>query len=98
LTYNWTVSDPVVCAFENPTAVEPILTCNDNGDFLSDITVNDGTASDSDDAVVSVLNIIPSVGVISINQPLVPLGTVVNASASFTETTIANAAGVSDRA
>ena len=85
LTYNWTVSDPGVCAFDDPTAVEPILTCNDNGDFPADITVNDGIASDSDDTVVSVRNIIPSLGEISIDQVLVPVGTVVNASASFTD-------------
>ena len=85
LTYNWTVSDPLVCAFDDPTAVEPILTCNDNGDFPADITVNDGIASDSDYTVVSVRNIIPSLGEINIDQSLVPVGTVINASASFTD-------------
>ena len=85
LTYNWTVSDPGLCAFDDPTAVEPILTCNDNGDFPADITVNDGIASDSDNTLVSVLNIIPSVGEISIDQPIVPVGTAINASASFTD-------------
>ena len=85
LTYNWTVSDPGVCAFDDPTAVEPILTCNDNGDFPADITVNDGIASDSDDTVVRVLNITPSLSEISIDQPLVPVGTVINASTSFTD-------------
>jgi len=85
LTYNWTVSDPGVCAFDDPTAVEPILTCNDNGDFPADITVNDGTASDSDDTLVSVLNITPSLGAISVDQALVPVNTDFNASASFTD-------------
>jgi hypothetical protein len=59
LTYNWTVSDPVVCTFDDPTSSNPNLTCIDNGDFPTQISVNDGTASDSDDTVVYVQNLPP---------------------------------------
>ena len=59
LTYNWTVSDPGVCTFDDPTVANPNLTCIDNGDFPTQISVNDGTASDSDDTVVYIQNLPP---------------------------------------
>jgi hypothetical protein len=59
LIYNWTVSDPGVCTFDDPTLANPNLTCIDNGDFPTQISVNDGIASDSDDTVVYVQNLPP---------------------------------------
>lgn len=38
LSYNWTVSDSVVCTFDDPTAANPNLTCIDNGDFPTQIS------------------------------------------------------------
>ena len=85
LTYNWTVSDTIVCSFDNPNIENPNLTCIDNGDFPTQITVNDGAGSDNDSTVVYVLNLSPTLDAISVDQALVAVDTAINASAGFTD-------------
>lgn len=84
LTYSWTV-DSAVCSFNDASALNPDLTCSDNGTYTATLEVSDGTASVSSDAAVTVDNVAPALGAISVDQALVPVNTPVNASASFTD-------------
>ncbi len=91
LTYSWTV-DSALCSFNNANALQPNLTCSDNGSVTVTLAVSDGTESVSSDAAVTVANVAPDLGNITIivNEtpeaaPVIPLGTVIYASAVFTD-------------
>ncbi len=60
LTYSWTV-DSVLCSFDDATAVNPNLTCSDNGDFTVTLEVNNGLLTASATAAVTVNNVAPTV-------------------------------------
>ena len=60
LTYEWTV-DATQCAFDDPTLLNPTLSCDDNGSFTATLTVSDGVNDPvSDDAEVNVSNVAPT--------------------------------------
>lgn len=84
LTYNWSV-DSGLCTFSDASGATPDLTCSDNGNFSVTLTVDDGEATDSDSAVVTIANGAPTVGEISVDQALISVGSTINASASFTD-------------
>ena len=66
LTYSWTVSDPLLCSFNDASLLNPELTCSDNGSFTATLEVSDGTESASSDATVIVSNVDPTVGLVSV--------------------------------
>ncbi|MBI5965464.1 MAG: hypothetical protein HY863_18460 [Chloroflexi bacterium] len=56
---NWSV-DSLLCSFSNVTALNPNLTCSDNGNYTVTLTVNDGVNPPvSNNAVVTVNNVAP---------------------------------------
>lgn len=59
LTYSWTV-DSGLCSFDDASALNPNLTCTDNGSFVTTLTVDDGTETASDTAAVTVDNVAPT--------------------------------------
>ena len=59
LTYAWTV-DSALCSFDSASALNPNLTCTDNGSFVATLTVDDGTDTASDTAAVTVSNVAPT--------------------------------------
>jgi PKD domain-containing protein len=84
LSYSWSV-DSILCTFDDATSPTPALTCTDNGDFIVTLVVDDGQVTDSDTADVTVYNVAPTVGPISVDSTLVAVGTPINASAGFTD-------------
>jgi PKD repeat protein len=85
LSYSWTVSSPK-CSFDNPNALNPNLTCKDNGSYTATLTVSDGIYPPVSSTVAfAVSNVAPAVGAISVNQSLIAVGASVTASANFTD-------------
>jgi len=60
LNYAWSV-DSALCAFDDATSPTPDLTCGDNGNFTVTLVVDDGQATASDTAAVTVNNVAPTV-------------------------------------
>ena len=85
LTYAWTV-DSASCSFNDASALNPELTCSDNGSYTATLSVDDGVnPAVSSDATVTVSNVAPTLGAISVDMALVPVNTTINASATFTD-------------
>ncbi len=74
LTYAWTVNS-TLCSFDDANALNPNLTCTDNGSFTATLQVSDGTATDSGDAAVTVNNVAPTITGISMNATQTLTGT-----------------------
>ncbi len=71
LTYSWTV-DSALCTFDDASALNPDLTCTDNGIFTATLSVDDGTNDPvTDDATVNVANVDPEVGAVTV--PVEPI-------------------------
>ena len=61
LTYAWTV-DSASCSFDNASALNPNLTCSDNGSYTATLSVEDGVnPAVSSNATVTVDNISPTI-------------------------------------
>ncbi len=84
LTYTWNV-DSNLCSFNNESALNPTLTCSDNGSYTATLDVFDGTETVSSAASVTVNNIAPTLGAISVDVAMVPVNTAISASANFTD-------------
>ena len=84
LTYAWSVNSNL-CSFNNAGALNPALACTDNGSYTVTLAVSDGTESVSSTATVTVNNVAPTLGAISVDVALVPINTDFNANASFTD-------------
>jgi hypothetical protein len=81
----WSVNS-ALCSFSNATTINPTLTCSDNGNFTVTLKANDGINPEvSSTAVITVNNVAPTLGAITIITYLVPVNTAINASATFTE-------------
>jgi len=59
LTYAWSVNS-TLCSFNNASALQPNLTCSDNGSYTATLEVSDGTGSVSSDASVTINNVAPT--------------------------------------
>jgi len=59
LTYAWSVNS-TLCSFNNASALNPNLTCSDNGSYTATLKVSDGTGSVSSDASVTINNVAPT--------------------------------------
>jgi PKD domain-containing protein len=91
LTYSWTatpetgVAPGAVCTFDDPSALTPSVTCNDNGVWMITLTVSDGVNPPvTSSAGLTVLNVAPKPTL------MVPLGaqaqgSTVTASASIAD-------------
>ena len=84
LTYAWTV-DSASCSFNDAGILNPTLTCTDNGSYSATLAVSDGTETVSSAASVTVNNVAPTLGAISVDVALLPVNTAINASADFTD-------------
>lgn len=84
LIYNWSV-DSDLCSFDDPSLLNPTVTCADNGSFTATLDVSDGTITVSSVASLTVNNVAPTLNVISLDKTLVPINTPINASADFTD-------------
>jgi PKD repeat protein len=84
LTYSWSVNS-TLCTFDDATSATPNLTCTDNGNFTLTLVVDDGQATDSDTASVTVSNVAPSVGIDDVSPTLLAVGESVTANGSFTD-------------
>lgn len=74
LTYSWTYADAAgatnptgsSCSFDDATALNPNITCNDNGHWTLTLSVSDGVnTAVSDTADLQVSNVAPTIGTIS---------------------------------
>jgi hypothetical protein len=82
LNYSWSV-DSALCTFDDATSPAPDLTCGDNGNFTVTLVVDDGQATASDTATVTVNNVAPTVVAgpdVTINE-----GEFANALATFSD-------------
>lgn len=85
LTYSWSVNSSN-CSFDNASALNPNLTCIDNGSYTATLSVSDGVNPPvASSASVTVNNVAPTLGPISVDAELVSVGTPLAASASFTD-------------
>jgi len=85
LSYAWSVNS-ALCSFDDASALNPDLTCSDNSSYTATLSVEDGVnPAVSSDASVTVSNIAPTLGAISVDVALVPANTAFNASADFTD-------------
>jgi len=61
LTYAWSVDDAAVCSFDDASALNPNLTCSDDGTYQVTLAVDDGQYDPvSDSATVTVNNVAPT--------------------------------------
>jgi hypothetical protein len=61
LTYSWS-ADSVLCSFDDASALNPALTCSDNGNFTATLSVSDGVnPAVTSNASVIVSNVAPTV-------------------------------------
>jgi hypothetical protein len=74
-----------LCSFSNVNAINPKLTCSDNSSFTATLTVRDGLNTANSNATVTVSNVAPTLGAITIPTALVPVNPTINASAPFTD-------------
>lgn len=85
LIYSWSV-DSALCSFGDAGVLNPNLTCSDNGNYTVTLSVDDGVnPAVSSDATVTVSNVAPTIGAISVDLVLIPVNTLINTSASFTD-------------
>lgn len=85
LTYAWNV-DSASCSFDDASLLNPKLTCSDNGSYTATLSVDDGVnPAVTSDAAVTVDNVAPTLGAISVDVALVPVNTAINATADFTD-------------
>ncbi len=78
--------DSALCSFDDPSALNPSLTCTDNGTFIATLTVSDGTGSATSDATVTVNNVAPSINSITVPSEPVNLNEQpLSAKASFSD-------------
>lgn len=61
LTYSWTQTGGPAVTLSDPTAAKPTFTPPDNGVYSFRLTVDDGTATSSDDMTVNAENVAPAV-------------------------------------
>jgi hypothetical protein len=64
LTFEWTYAVTTgigSCAFDDPSLLQPALTCNDNGTYTVTLSVSDGVDTVQDGATVTVVNVAPTV-------------------------------------
>jgi len=89
LTYSWSLdsgAEEAGCTFDDPSLLNPELTCLDDGEFTATLTVDDGqNPSVTDDAPVTVCNLAPTCGSISADPDLVPVNTAITFSAGFSD-------------
>jgi trimeric autotransporter adhesin len=61
ITVHWSAQAGAPCAFANANAAVTSITCTDNGTFTVTLTASNGNSTASDDAIVTVANVAPSV-------------------------------------
>jgi streptogramin lyase len=84
ITYMWSIDTPL-CSFDDPTLVMPTLTCTDNGVFTATVVVDDGIATASASALVTVSNVAPTVTIDDYPMEPVMAGDLVEVDFSFTD-------------
>jgi hypothetical protein len=89
LAYSWTyaaggdVDAGATCAFSDATALQPTISCTDDGTYTATLSVDDGVnAPVTDDATVNVTNAAPVVGAVSVTATA---ACSVDVSAGFTD-------------
>ncbi|MBW7884169.1 MAG: PKD domain-containing protein, partial [Caldilineaceae bacterium] len=86
LTYTWKVALPTSpCTIDDDKSPAPNITCADNGNFDIELTVDNGRASDSGTATVTVSNVAPSVGLIMAPVEPVAVNTPLDFTTVFTD-------------
>lgn len=83
-TFRWSV-DSGLCRFSDSSARHPTITCSDNGTFTATLTVENGTAVVTDNAIITVFNVPPEIETISVSTDPVWEGAEIVASAKFTD-------------
>jgi PKD repeat protein len=82
LTYDWDYGDGHAAADAGPA---PSHAYTDDGSYNVCVTVFDGTEDDQDCTTAHISNVAPTVGLISVPQDLVEVGTFASTSANFTD-------------
>lgn len=73
------------CSFADANAADTTVTCSDDGSYVVTLTADDGEATSSDSAMVTVVNVAPDVGAISAPSDPVAVNTAVEVSAPFSD-------------
>lgn len=85
LSFLWDVDSPL-CSFDDPSILHPSITCDDNGDFIVTLTISDDINDPvSASTTLTIYNVCPSVGDITVSASLLPVGDLLEASAPFTD-------------
>jgi len=83
LTYSWSV-DSALCSFDSTSALQPSLTCTDNGSYTATLEVSDGVNPPvTSAAAVTVDNVAPNVDAPAATPEPSTEGQSVTASAAF---------------
>ena len=86
LTYTWSVDDTTRCSFDDASALIPNLTCSDNGNYTATLSVSDGVnPAVTSEASVTVNDVAPTLGAISMDADLVSVNFAITARATFTD-------------
>jgi hypothetical protein len=89
LTYAWTFTssgDPgLVCTPTGADTLTPTLTCNDDGTVQATLTVSDGLNTASNTTTITVGNLAPVGGAVVPSVPLVPTGSTLSVTQTFTD-------------
>jgi hypothetical protein len=86
LTYTWSVDDTTLCSFDDASALIPNLTCSDNGNYTATLSVSDGVnPAVTSEASVTVNDVAPTLGAISMDADLVSVNFAITARATFTD-------------
>jgi PKD repeat protein len=84
LTYSWSI-DTDLCTFDDPSLLNPVLTCLDDGAFVATLTVDDGCLAVSDDAPVTVNNVPPTCVEIPPTSIVADVNDLIDFGASFSD-------------
>jgi PKD repeat protein len=87
LTYSWSVDNEELCTFDDPSLLQPTLTCKDDGEFTATLTVDDGTPCSpvSEDAPVTFYNVAPICYPTSPTWVGADVGELITFTAAFTD-------------
>lgn len=86
LIYTWDVAS-TLCSLDDPSLLQPLLVCTDNGSFSVELIVSDGTSAETVTADVTVNNVAPVVSAIAAqpDPPVVSIDGTVDTSVDFTD-------------
>jgi large repetitive protein len=85
-SFSWAGAPAVNCTTTDVNTFSPSVTCNDNTTVTATLTVSDGvTAPATSVAMITVTNVAPVLGAVSVSPTVAPVNTAVSASVPFSD-------------